>query len=108
MPFLATIGIGRVRGRTVLCDKTGTFQCRPGIQTHTGDPEAPDAPIFITTGTGVAQLSAVGRNFVDFDPNNANNGNITTKQAFRLGLLYSSTGASVVRGDVIVELSIDA
>ena len=41
-------------------------------------------------------------------PTAAGNGVIGTKPGFRLGLLYSSTGATVVRGDVIVELFIDA
>jgi hypothetical protein len=73
-----------------------------------GDPEFPDAPIPITTGTGVAQISTLIRNFVDFDPTAAGNGVIGQKPGFRLGVLYSSAGATVARGDVIVELYIDA
>ena len=107
-PFMVGIGVTRVRGRLVLCDKVGNFQCSIGIQTHTGDPEIPDAPIPFTVGTGFGQVSAVGRNFIDFDPTGSTNGNIATKAGFRLGLLYSSTGATVVRGDVILELYIDA
>ena len=109
MPFLSTVGVTRVRGRTVLCEIGGTtFRCRVGIQTHAGDPEFPDIPTAITTGTGIGQVSTVVRNFVDFDPTVSTNGNITTKPGFRLGLFYSSTGATVARGEVIVELFVDA
>lgn len=107
-PFYTSIAVTKVRGRTVLCDKTGAFQFRVGIQTHGGDPEFPDAPLAITTGTGVAQVSTLIRNFVDFDPTAAGNGIIGQKAGFRLGVLYSSTAASVARGDVILELYIDA
>ena len=106
--FLASIGVTRVRGRTVLCDKSGNFRFRPGIQTYGNDVETPDAPIAITTGTGTAYVSTLVRNFVDFDPTVSGNGLIGTKAGFRLGVLYSSTDATVSRGDVILELYIDA
>ena len=96
-------------GRIVICDKSGTFRCRLGLQTFSTDPEAPDAPITLTgTGTGTGVISTVSKNFVDFDPTAANNGVIDTKAGYRLGLLYSSTDATVSRGDVLIELWVDA
>ncbi len=107
-PFLSSIGITRVRGKTILCDKTNNFRFKVGIQTYGLDPEFPDAPIGITTGTGVAYVSTLVRNFVDFDPTVAGNGVINTKPGCRLGVLYSSTDATTSRGDVVVELFVDA
>ena len=67
-----------------------------------------DAASGITTGTGVAYLSTLVRNFVDFDPTVAGNGVISTKPGFRLGVLYSSSDATTSRGEVVVELYVDA
>jgi hypothetical protein len=108
--FVSSIAVTKVRGRIVVCERGGNFRCRVGIQTYSADSEAPDTPIAITgvSTTGCGQLSAVGKNFVDFDPTLANNGTIGGKAGFRLGLWYSSTDATISRGDVIVELYIDA
>jgi hypothetical protein len=106
--FIQTIGVTRVRGRIVLCEKSGNFRARPGIQTYTADPEVPDAALAPSTGTGLGYVSTVSKNFVDWDPAVAGNGNIGTKRGFRVGLLYSSTDATVSRGDVILELYVDA
>lgn len=108
-PFIPTYGITKVRGRTVLCDKTGTFSFRVGIQTYLNDPEFPDAPTAPTTGTGLAAVTTLVKNMVDFDPNlAAPNGDIDTKAGFRLGAWYSATGGALSRGDVIIELFVDA
>lgn len=106
--FITSVGATRVRGRLVLCDKTGNFRARPGIQTYSSDPEAPDAPGPISSGTGYGYVSTVSRNFVDWDPTLSGNGVIDTKAGYRVGLLYSSTDSSVSRGDVILELYADA
>lgn len=107
--FLATMGVGRVRGRMVLCDKSGNFRVRVGIQTYDTDAEVPNAPAAVTrTSTGTGYLSTVNKAFIDFDPTLTGNGVIDTKAGFRLGVLYSSTDATVSRGDVLVELWIDA
>ena len=106
--FLTSMGITRIRGKLVLCEKFGNFRVRVGIQTFTTDPEAPATATSITTGTGVAYVSTTGKNFVDFDPTVSGNGVINTNSGFRIGLLYSSTDATVSRGDVILELYADA
>ena len=107
--FISTVGVGRIRGRIVICDKSGNFRCRLGLQAYATDPEAPDAPATLTgTGTGTGVISTVSKNFVDFDPTLTNNGVIDTKAGFRLGLLYSSTDATISRGDVLIELWVDA
>ena len=108
MAFLSTAGVGRVRGRIVLCEKLGNFRCKVGIQSFLNDPEAPDAPVSPTTGSGVGYISTLSKNFVDFDPTGSTEGNIDTKDSFRLGIFYSSTDATVSRGDVVIELYIDA
>ena len=108
MAFLSTAGVGRVRGRIVLCEKGGNFRCKVGIQTFLNDPEAPDTPVAPATGTGVGYISTLSKNFVDFDPTTATEGNIDAKDSFRLGIFYSSTDATVSRGDVLIELYIDA
>lgn len=102
--FVASVGINNIRGRIVLCEKQGNFQARVGIQTYGSDPEAPEAPTPIGSGTGYGYVSSVIKQFVDFDPTAASNGDIDTKAGFRVGVLYSSTNATVSRGDVIVEL----
>jgi len=56
--FLNTVGVSRIRGRTVLCDKTGKFRFKVGIQTWALDPEFPDAAVNPSTGTGVARPAA--------------------------------------------------
>lgn len=105
----STIGVGRIRGRIVVCDKAGNFRCRLGLQTYATDPEVMDAPITLTgTGTGTGVITTVSKNFVDFDPTLANNGVIDTKAGYRLGLLFSSTDNTVSRGDVLIELWADA
>lgn len=103
--FKSTAGVTKLRGRLILADKTGNFQVRPGIQTAL-DLELPDAPLIPATGgTGIAQYVAiVGRNFVDYDPTNASNGNISVKANYRNGLWYASSDSTVSRGDVIFEL----
>lgn len=106
--FVPTIGTSRLRGRIVLAEKVGNFRCRVGIQTYGTDIEVPDGPSSISTGTGVAYVSSVSKVFVDWDPTAAGNGVISTKRGYRVGLLYSSTDASVSRGDVILEIYADA
>ena len=105
--FLDTIGVTRIRGRTVLCDKTGNFRFKVGIQTYSLDPEFPDSPLNPSTGTGVANVSTLVRNFVDFDPTVAGNGQIGAKPGYRVGIFYSSSDANPARGEVIVGLSAD-
>lgn len=108
MQFLSSVGVTRIRGRIVLCEKSGNFRCRVGIQTALSDQEVPDAPVSPSTGAGLAYISTVSKNFIDFDPTGANEGNIKGKESFRVGLFYSSTDATVSRGDVLVELHVDA
>lgn len=106
--FLSSIGVTRIRGRIALCDKTGNFRVRVGIQTYANLDEVTDAPTSIGSGTGVGYVSTVSPQFVDFDPTAAGNGDIDAKAGFRIGVLYSSTDSSVSRGDVVIELYSDS
>lgn len=103
-PFLPSAGVGMIRGRLVLCEKSGNFRVRVAIQTYGNDPELCDTAVSITTGSGTTYLQTASRLFVAFDPTNSGNGDISTKAGFRIGLLYSSTDATVSRGDVLLEL----
>lgn len=105
-PFILTTGVLDVRGTLVLAEKSGNFRIRIGIQTVATDLDVRDAPVSPSSGTGLGYLSAVGKTFVDFDPTVATNGNVNTKFGMRLGILYSSTDASISRGDVILRMSV--
>jgi len=108
-PWMPTLGVAMVRGTLTLCDKLGNFRFRIGIQTTPADIEIVDVAVNPSdaTNTGTGYITALGRNFFNFDPTRAGNGNISTKGYFRLGLLYSSTDATVGRGDVILKAALD-
>jgi hypothetical protein len=104
--FVTTLGVIRLRGRLVICDIQGTFECRIGNQTSVYDIEIPDAPNLLTgAGTNnAAYLNAINRYFIDYDPTAANNGVINGKDKYRNGIWYHSSNATISRGEVILEL----
>lgn len=107
MKFLEGVSVKRVFGRLVLCEKVGNFRARVGIQTADSDVLVPNAPVNPSSGTGVGYVSSVVKQFVDFDPRGGTEGDVDAKAYFRLGVLYSSSDATVSRGDVMVELWIE-
>jgi hypothetical protein len=102
-----TIAAKRVRGRIVLCEKDGNFRVKVGIQTADVDEEVMNAPVSPANGTGVGAVSSVSKVFVNFDPNGATEGAISGKDSYRLGVFWSSTDATVSRGDVLVQLWVE-
>ena len=90
--------------RALLTEKLNNFRAKIGIQTADSDVEVADSPVSPSTGTGVAYVTTVSKNFFDFDPTAATNGNIATKAFFRIGVLHSSTDATISRGEVIVRV----
>ena len=107
MTFRKGLGVKRVRGRAVLCEKSGNFRFKVGVQTCDNDEEVCNAPVAPSAGTGVGYISTVSKIFVDFDPSGASDGNIASKDSYRLGLFYSSTDGTVSRGDVLIQLWIE-
>lgn len=106
-PWTATVtSILTVRGTLILAEKLNNFRVRIGIQTALSDVEAPDNPLNPSDGSniGTAYISAVGKNFFTFDANRVANGATNTKGYFRVGVLYSSTDATISRGDVILRV----
>jgi hypothetical protein len=83
-----------------ISQKTGNFQMRLGIQSCTSE-EVPSSPSAVGSDNG--QISAVGvavGKTYRFDPNAAGNGDIDSAVKFRIGILYSSTGATTAQGSV--------
>src|SRR5262245_2728465 len=101
--WIPTAGVIRCRGMLILAQVQGRFQVRIGIQTGGSDIEVADAPTAIATGTGNGYRLSVGKQYFDFDPTATGNGVITSKDFFRLGLLYSSTTAAISSGDCILK-----
>lgn len=106
-PWFPTIGVFGVRGVLVLAEKSGNFRVHIGIQTATTDREIANSPLNPTVGgTGLGYVATQGKNLYDFDPTNASNGNIAASAYFRIGLLYSSTDATIGRGNVVLHVGL--
>lgn len=105
-PWSSTVGIVGIRGVLILAEKLNNFRVRIGIQTAASDVELPDGPVnpSDTPNVGTAYVSTITKNYYNFDPTTALNGTIGTKGYFRVGVLYSSTDATISRGNVILRV----
>jgi energy-converting hydrogenase Eha subunit F len=105
-PWISTVGVLGVRGVLILAEKQNNFHVRIGIQTAASDIEVADTALNPTDtgGTGLGYVGTVIKQYFSFDPTISTAGNITTKAYFRVGLLYSSTDATIGRGDCILRV----
>lgn len=98
--WMATILIVRLRALLALVNKTTNLQIQLAIQTADTDPNAATAPVAIGNA-----INTVGRTMQDVDVTQAGNGQVNGKMWFRLGVLASSTGATVESGTVALQAS---
>ncbi len=91
--WMPTILISRLRAVVALANRSANLQIQLAIQTAATDPESANTPVALGS-----VINTVGRTFVDVDVTQAGNGNVNTAMWFRLGVLASSTGATVESG----------
>lgn len=98
--WMATILIVRLRALLALVNKSTNLQLQLAIQTADTDPNSANTPVAIGN-----VVSSVGRSIQDVDVTQAGNGAVNTKMWFRLGVMASSTGATVESGTAALQAS---
>lgn len=98
--WMATILIVRLRALFALVNKTTNLSVQLAIQTADTDPNAANSPVAIGNA-----ITSVGRTIQDVDVTQAGNGAVNSKMWFRLGVLASSSGATVESGTVALQAS---
>lgn len=93
--WMPTIAIQRLRSVLAVVNRSTNLQVQLAIQTATSDIEKANAPVALGN-----VISTQTQALVDEDVTQALKGDVNAHMYFRLGVLVSSTGATVESGTV--------